>query len=228
MSPEPHARCSSSRCSAASSRSSSPRSGARSWPSSPGSRAGRSASRCSSGVPVRATGDGPSDPGRRRFLTLAGLGSFAWLLVGGALGRATRSATFPDPMPIQDAMANDLGAEYMELVRRAVPPGALGRAAAGARPLQQRELRAGVARPGDVLPRHQPRLGVDVPRARPAGRARARPHPAVGRHHARHARRHRSHDGDADGLRRLAGGSSRERRCPASPPARHRRSSSRS
>ena len=70
--------------------------------------------------------DGPPDPGRRRFLTLAGLGSFAWLLVGGALGRATRSATFPDPVPIQDAMATDLGAEYMELVRRAFHPGRSG------------------------------------------------------------------------------------------------------
>ena len=70
--------------------------------------------------------DGAPDPGRRRFLTLAGLGGFAWLLVGGALGRATRSATFPDPMPIQDAMASDLGAEYMELVRRAYHPGRSG------------------------------------------------------------------------------------------------------
>ena len=51
----------------------------------------------------------PADPGRRRFLTLAGLGGFAWLFVGGALGRATRSLTLPDPVGIQDAMANDLG-----------------------------------------------------------------------------------------------------------------------
>jgi hypothetical protein len=66
------------------------------------------------------------DPGRRRFLTLAGLGGFAWIFVGGALGRATRSQTFPDPVPIQDAMANDLGAEYMELIRRAYHPGRSG------------------------------------------------------------------------------------------------------
>ena len=71
-------------------------------------------------------GDGPSDPGRRRFLTLAGLGSFAWLLVGGALGRATRSATFSDARLAQDAMADDLGAEYMELIRRAYHPGRSG------------------------------------------------------------------------------------------------------
>ncbi len=68
----------------------------------------------------------PADPGRRRFLTLAGLGGFAWLFVGGALGRATRSLTLPDPVRIQDAMANDLGTEYMELIRRAYHPGRSG------------------------------------------------------------------------------------------------------
>jgi hypothetical protein len=66
------------------------------------------------------------DPGRRRFLTLAGLGGFAWIFVGGALGRATRSRTFPDPVPIQNAMADDLGAEYMELIRRAYHPSRSG------------------------------------------------------------------------------------------------------
>jgi hypothetical protein len=66
------------------------------------------------------------DPGRRRFLTLAGLGGFAWLFVGGALGRVTRSLSLPDPDPIQDAMASDLGAEYMELIRRAYHPGRSG------------------------------------------------------------------------------------------------------
>ena len=73
-----------------------------------------------------ASPEDPADPGRRRFLTLAGLGGFAWLFVGGALGRATRSLTLPDPVRIQDAMANDLGAEYMELIRRAYHPGRSG------------------------------------------------------------------------------------------------------
>ncbi len=49
-----------------------------------------------------------------------------WVFVGGALGRATRSLSLPDPGPIQDAMARDLGAEYMELVRRAYHPGRSG------------------------------------------------------------------------------------------------------
>ncbi|MGZ5297619.1 MAG: alkaline phosphatase family protein, partial [Actinomycetota bacterium] len=70
--------------------------------------------------------EAPPDPGRRRFLTVAGLGGFAWLFVGGALGRATRSLSLPDPGPIQDAMASDLGAEYMELIRRAYHPGRSG------------------------------------------------------------------------------------------------------
>lgn len=75
---------------------------------------------------LRTQQEGSPDPGRRRFLTLAGLGGFAWLVVGGALGRATRSLSLPDPRPIQDAMASGLGAEYMELVRRAYHPGRSG------------------------------------------------------------------------------------------------------
>lgn len=66
--------------------------------------------------------DGDPDPGRRRFLTLAGLGGLAWLVVGDALGRVTRKLSLPDPRPVQEAMAHDLGAEYMELVRRAYHP----------------------------------------------------------------------------------------------------------
>ena len=68
----------------------------------------------------------PADPGRRRFLTLAGAGGFVWLVIGGALGRATRALSLPDPRPIQEAMAHGLGAEYMELVRRAYHPGRSG------------------------------------------------------------------------------------------------------
>jgi hypothetical protein len=68
----------------------------------------------------------PADPGRRRFLTLAGAGGFAWLVLGGAFGRATRSLSLTDPRPVQRAMAHDLGAEYMELVRRAYHPGRSG------------------------------------------------------------------------------------------------------
>lgn len=69
---------------------------------------------------------GAHDPSRRRFLTIVGLGGFAWLFVGDALGRVVRKLSFPDPRPIQEAMANDMGAEYMELVRRAYHPGRSG------------------------------------------------------------------------------------------------------
>ncbi|MGH2597586.1 MAG: hypothetical protein ACRDH7_16735, partial [Actinomycetota bacterium] len=74
---------------------------------------------------VRTDGEG-IDPGRRRFLRLAGLSGFAWLFAGDALGRVTRTLSLPDPRPIQEAMAHDLGAEYMELVRRAYHPGRSG------------------------------------------------------------------------------------------------------
>ena len=74
----------------------------------------------------RASSGEPADPGRRRLLTLAGAGGFVWLIVGGALGRATRTLSLPDPRPLQEAMARGLGAEYMELVRRAYHPGRSG------------------------------------------------------------------------------------------------------
>jgi hypothetical protein len=63
------------------------------------------------------------DPGRRRFLGLATAGAGLVFAAGGALaGRALKRALLPDPGPIQDAMAADLGSEYMELVRRAFHP----------------------------------------------------------------------------------------------------------
>jgi hypothetical protein len=63
------------------------------------------------------------DPGRRRFLGLATAGAGLVLAAGGALaGRALKRVLLPDPGPIQEAMAADLGSEYMELVRRAFHP----------------------------------------------------------------------------------------------------------
>jgi hypothetical protein len=64
----------------------------------------------------------PTDPSRRRLLALAGVLGTAAATGGGALGRAIRRVTRPDPRPIQEAMARDLGAEYMELVARAYHP----------------------------------------------------------------------------------------------------------
>ena len=68
----------------------------------------------------------PTDPSRRRLLALAGLLGAAAATGGAALGRTIRRVTRPDPRPIQEAMARDLGAEYMELVARAYHPGRSG------------------------------------------------------------------------------------------------------
>src|SRR6188472_225882 len=61
---------------------------------------------------------GPADGSRRRFLQV-GLGGVALVGVGAALGRDVDEALRPDAIAVQDAAANDLGAEYMELVARA-------------------------------------------------------------------------------------------------------------
>ena len=68
----------------------------------------------------------PDDPGRRRFLALAGLGGLVWVGAGALLGRVARTAVRPDAAAVQNEMATDLGAEYMELVQRAYMPGRSG------------------------------------------------------------------------------------------------------
>jgi Type I phosphodiesterase / nucleotide pyrophosphatase len=68
----------------------------------------------------------PEDPARRRFLIGAGLGGLVFALAGAPIGWLGRKLVRPDPDPIQDAMAHDLGAEYMELVRRQYVPGRSG------------------------------------------------------------------------------------------------------
>jgi hypothetical protein len=66
------------------------------------------------------------NPSRRRFLVVGGLGGLLWVIAGAALGRLVSKATLPDAQAVQDAAATDLGAEYMELVRRATYPGRSG------------------------------------------------------------------------------------------------------
>ena len=68
----------------------------------------------------------PTDPSRRRLLALAAVLGTAAATGGAALGRTIRRVTRPDPRPIQEAMARDLGAEYMELVARAYHPARSG------------------------------------------------------------------------------------------------------
>ncbi len=71
--------------------------------------------------PGRGDGAG-TDPGRRNLLVAAGLGGLAWTVAGPSIGWAARKLGRTDPRPLQEAMASDLGAEYMELVRRNFVP----------------------------------------------------------------------------------------------------------
>jgi hypothetical protein len=67
-------------------------------------------------------GGATADPGRRNLLVAAGLGGLAWAVAGPSIGWAARKLGRPDPRPVQEAMAADLGSEYMELVRRTFVP----------------------------------------------------------------------------------------------------------
>lgn len=67
-------------------------------------------------------GGADSDPGRRNFLVAAGLGGLVWTVAGPSIGWTARKLGRPDPRPMQEAMATDLGSEYMELVRRNFVP----------------------------------------------------------------------------------------------------------
>jgi hypothetical protein len=72
------------------------------------------------------TSDAAEDPGRRRFLLGAGLGGLAIAVVGAPVGWLIRRAARPDPQPVMHGMAEGLGAEYMELVRRQYMAGRSG------------------------------------------------------------------------------------------------------
>jgi hypothetical protein len=79
------------------------------------------------GLAITAWGPGRSapaqaDPGRRNLLIAAGLGGLVWAVAGPSIGWAARKLGRPDPRPVQEAMATDLGSEYMELVRRTFVP----------------------------------------------------------------------------------------------------------
>ncbi len=66
------------------------------------------------------------DEGRRRLLLAAGGLGIAAVAGGATLGHVVRRATRSDPEPVVDAMATDLGADALELVRRAYHPGRSG------------------------------------------------------------------------------------------------------
>jgi predicted AlkP superfamily pyrophosphatase or phosphodiesterase len=74
----------------------------------------------------RPANGAPKDPGRRRFLVVAGAGGLLWALAGPAVGWGARKLARPAARPVQQAMAKGLGSEYMELVRRSYHPGRSG------------------------------------------------------------------------------------------------------
>jgi hypothetical protein len=74
----------------------------------------------------RAAAADPPDPERRRILGVMGLAGVGLVVGGAGVGRAVRRATRPDPTPAIEAMARDLGAEALELVRRAYHPSRSG------------------------------------------------------------------------------------------------------
>jgi hypothetical protein len=71
------------------------------------------------------TGTGPADASRRTFLWL-GIGGIGLVGVGAALGRVIQRATRPDAIAVQETSAQDLGAEYLDLIQRASHPGRSG------------------------------------------------------------------------------------------------------
>jgi hypothetical protein len=68
----------------------------------------------------------PEDPGRRRFLGLMGGIGLAAVAAGTAAGAVVRRLTRPDPRLALEAMASDLGSEYLELVTRSYNAERLG------------------------------------------------------------------------------------------------------
>jgi len=75
---------------------------------------------------MRPRPEGPSSPGRRRLLGFIGIAGIAALAGGAGVGRALRRLTRPDPRPVLDAMAKDIGADALELVRRTYRAGRSG------------------------------------------------------------------------------------------------------
>jgi Type I phosphodiesterase / nucleotide pyrophosphatase len=66
--------------------------------------------------------EGPSDPSRRTVLGLIGLAGVAVAAGGAGAGSALRRLAQPDPKPALDAMARNIGARALELIRRAYHP----------------------------------------------------------------------------------------------------------
>jgi len=78
------------------------------------------------GAWMRPRPEGPANPGRRRLLSVMGMAGIVAVAGSAGVGRALRRLTRPDPRPILDAMATDIGADALELVRRTYRPGRSG------------------------------------------------------------------------------------------------------
>ncbi len=72
------------------------------------------------------TGGGDPDVGRRQFLAVAGLAGISAVVGGDALGWAFRRLTRPDPAPALSDMAQNVGAEGLDLILRDYRPGRSG------------------------------------------------------------------------------------------------------
>jgi hypothetical protein len=70
--------------------------------------------------------EGPANPGRRRLLAVMAGAGLAVVAGGAAAGNALKRLVRPDPRPDLEAMAHDLGADALELVRRTYYPGRSG------------------------------------------------------------------------------------------------------
>ena len=96
-----------------------------------------------------------------------GLGGVALVGVGAALGRGVDNVLRPDAIAVQDAAANDLGAEYMELVARAANAERSGDLQLLLAPFNSANYSFESDEPAPARPAHLARRGVDVPRADP-------------------------------------------------------------
>ena len=71
-------------------------------------------------------GGGDPDAGRRQFLAVAGLAGLAAVVGGDAVGWAVRRLRRPDPAPALRDMAENVGAEGLDLMLRTYRPGRSG------------------------------------------------------------------------------------------------------
>ncbi|MGZ4137052.1 MAG: hypothetical protein ACXVPX_05720, partial [Actinomycetota bacterium] len=81
---------------------------------------------CAAVLAAVRLGGGDPDVGRRQFLAVAGLAGATAVLGGDALGWAFRRLTRPDPAPALRGMAQNVGAEGLDLILRVYRPGRSG------------------------------------------------------------------------------------------------------